>query len=308
MSLANIPSFDLNQASKSQADDRRNRAIADTFEPGSTFKIVTFAAALNEGLVQNEDKIFCENGRYKVKGRSRPLHDHKPHGWLTVHQIMQKSSNIGTAKIAQKLGEEKLYDYMRAFGFGRSSGLNLLGEVEGVLRPVDSWSKASIASLPMGQEIGTTAIQMVYAMGVIANKGYLMAPKIVKELRKKKGVMVARYESEVVRKVVSKDVAQQVSLMLESVVSHQGTARRAMIKGIRVAGKTGTAQKYDPKTKRYSKNKYVGSFIGFFPADNPRYCIGVFVDEPPYVYRYGGVIAAPIFQRIGEELKSYVVQ
>lgn len=307
LAMANKPHFDLNNISKTTAAERRNRAITDTFEPGSTFKIVTFSAALNEKTFKSTDILFCENGRYKVPGRSKPLHDHHSYGKLTVRQALQKSSNIGTCKIAQKIGPKKLYKYIKAFGFGQKTGIDLPGEVSGLLAHINKWSKASISSIPMGQEIGVNALQMVSAMSAIANKGDLMMPQVVQELRKKDGSLIKFYEPQKVRNIIRPEVALKVTSLLESVVSPQGTASKASIKGQRVAGKTGTAQKFDTSEKRYHKRKYVASFIGFFPVEKPQYCIGVFVDEPPYIYRYGSVVAAPCFKRIGEAIKNYTL-
>lgn len=305
VSLANRPHFNPNEYGQSEPGERRNRAVTEIFEPGSTFKAMTFAAGMNEDCVVSTDKIYCENGKYRVKGRRKPLHDHKPHKWLSVQEILQKSSNIGTVKIAQKLGSKRLYDYISLFGFGKKTGVSFHGEASGLLRSHERWSPASIAAIPIGQEIGTTAIQMVMGVSAIANKGVLMSPMIIKELRHKNGETIARFEPESVRRVVDEEVAMTVAEMMETVVDPQGTARRAAISGVRVAGKTGTAQKYDPQTKTYSKRKYVASFIGFFPVEAPRYCIGVFVDEPPYSVRYGGVIAAPLFQKIGQDIMHY---
>ncbi|MBU0650491.1 penicillin-binding protein 2 [bacterium] len=304
LGMANFPNYNPNTFNGDFASVR-NRIITDTFEPGSTFKIVTIAGALNEGVVSPEDKIFCENGSFQVKGRIRPLHDHKPHGLLTVTEVLQKSSNIGTVKIAMKTGKEKFFSYIRAFGFGEKTNIDIPGEVKGSVKDLSEWSDASISAIPMGQEIGATAIQMVSAMSAIANKGMLMKPRIVKEFRNSEGVVVRKFAPEFVRRVISEKTAKVMTDILEGVVGLKGTAKLAEVKGYKVAGKTGTSQKFDVENKRYSERKFIASFIGFLPADDPKLCILVIVNEPPYAKRYGGVIAAPVFAEIAKDCMVY---
>mgnify|MGYP001597030144 CR=1 FL=1 len=305
LALANFPNYNLNKPIK-DFDLVRNKIISDCYEPGSTFKIVGIAGALNEGIVNKDDKFFCENGEYKVQGRKKLLHDHTPHGWLTVKEVVQKSSNIGTVKIVMKLGREKLFDYIKKFGFGENSGIDLDGEIRGIVRNPSSWTDSSMSAIPMGQELGVTPLQIVFSMGAIANNGVLMRPKLVKELRNSKGVVVRRFEPEPIRRVLNVKTAGIMNEILESVVSSDGTASSAGIKGARVAGKTGTAQKFDFKNRVYSERKHIASFVGFAPVDDPKICVIVLIDEPPYSQRYGGVVAAPVFKKIAEEVLFYL--
>jgi len=300
LAMANYPSADPNNRAINKAASWRNKVVTDFFEPGSVFKIVTASAALEEDEFSLKDRIYCENGAYRF-GR-RVLHDHRPHGWLSFPEVIQKSSNIGTTKIAQTLGEERLYEYIRSFGFGQVTNVDLPGEVPGILRPLDKWSKIDITSLPMGQGIGVSALQLACSINVVANKGVLMKPYIVKYIRHESGYVLKEFGPVVVRQVVSAQTADAVKEILTGAVEN-GTGKRAKIDGIRVAGKTGTAQKVDPNGT-YSHSRFVASFIGFLPADKPVVSIVVVIDEPQPVH-YGGSVSAPVFKNIAKDLQGY---
>ncbi len=301
LAMANRPTYDLNNHSGVSKDVFRNRSICDLFEPGSVFKIVTAAAALEEKRVTEEDVFFCENGSYKVGGRI--LHDHRPHGRLTFRQVIEESSNIGTVKIAQLLGEDKLYQYVREFGFGSKLGIDLSGEISGVVQPVRQWSKTSISSIPMGHEVGVTALQLASAISVIANGGQLMRPFIIDSVRDSQGKIIKQNKPVLIRKVISVDTALRIKKILTGVIE-EGTGRLGKVAGFSAAGKTGTAQKIEPNG-RYSHNKFIASFVGFAPAEDPLLTIVVCVDEP-HPYYYGGVVAAPVFQKVAGDAIRYL--
>jgi len=303
LALANRPTFDPNKPGDSNAANRRNRVITDVFEPGSTFKIVAVSGALNEGVVRLSDRFHCENGRLYFAGKV--LRDHHSYGELSVREIITKSSNIGTAKVAMKLGASRLHKYISELGFGQRSGVPLPGEVRGILHPVRNWSKLSISRIPMGHEIAATPLQLVMAMSAMANGGNLMRPLLVDRLLDRDGNVVMQYKPTVVRKVIHDETAQQMVKTLITVVSAEGTARQAWLKDYTVAGKTGTAQKPSKTRRGYEAGKYFSSFIGFLPAENPKLCIGVFVDEPRNGH-YGGVVAGPTFKVIAEKSANYL--
>lgn len=280
---------------------RRNRAICDLFEPGSVFKIVTASAALEEKRVSEEDKFFCENGSYKVA--THTLHDHRPHGWLTFREVIGQSSNIGTSKVAQLLGKDTIYKYIRLFGFGEKLGVDLPGEVSGMIREPGLWSKISIAAVPIGQEVAVTALQLATAIAVVANGGQLMKPYIVKEIRDQYGEPIKQLSPNLMSKVISLETAQRLNKILVGVVE-EGTGKLAKIDGISTAGKTGTAQKLEPNGT-YSHDKFMASFIGFAPAEDPVIAIAVVVDQP-HPYYFGGVVAAPVFKKVAEDVIKYL--
>lgn len=301
LAMANRPTYDLNNYSHSSREDMRNRSICDLFEPGSVFKVVTASAALEEGKVDEEDVFFCENGSYRVGGHT--LHDHRPHGRLTFREVITESSNIGTVKVAQLLGEEALYRYIKAFGFGEKTGIELSGEIPGMIKEPRFWSKTSISAIPMGQEVGVTALQLACAISVIANGGQLMTPYIVESVRDKRGQIIKQNKPVFRRKVISVDTAGRMKKILTGVVE-EGTGRMAKVPGFSAAGKTGTAQKLEPNGS-YSHRKYVASFIGFAPAEEPLVAIVVMVDEPRPYY-FGGVVAAPVFQSVAADAIRYI--
>ena len=293
--------YDLNEYKTVSKDQWRNRAICDLFEPGSAFKIVTASAALEEKRITEEDKIFCENGAYRVANHI--LHDHAPHGWLTFREVIEESSNIGTTKVAQMLGPQIVYKYVRLFGFGSKLGIDLPGEISGMIKEPRFWSKTSIGAVPIGQEVGVTALQLASALSVIANGGQLMRPYIISEIRTKQGEVIKRASPFLIRKVISLETAARISKILTGAVE-EGTGRMARIPGFTCAGKTGTAQKLEANGA-YSHNKFVASFIGFAPAEDPVVTIVVSVDEP-HPYYFGGVVAAPVFRNVAVDVVRYL--
>jgi cell division protein FtsI/penicillin-binding protein 2 len=306
LAMANRPNFDLNLRSEAKPEEMKNRAIIDMMEPGSTFKIVAAAAALNERKLQPKSTIFCENGLWEFGGAI--LHDHRAFSYLSVQDILIKSSNIGAAKLALSVGDQKFYEYIRRFGFGERTGIELPGEINGLIRPPRSWSKISITRIPMGHEIGVTPLQMTVAMATIANGGKLITPRIVKSITASDGKTVTSLSPVVLRQVISPQTASQIGDALRGVVSDRGTAAAAAIPGFTIAGKTGTAQKVDPKGG-YEHGKYVVSFIGYLPAEHPE-VVGLVVLDDAQTTRpelnYGGLIAGPIFSRIAEKAAQYL--
>lgn len=306
LAMANRPNFDLNLRSEAKPEQMKNRAIIDMMEPGSTFKIVTAAAALNEHKVRPDTTIFCENGIWNFGGR--PLHDHKAYADLSVQDILIKSSNIGAAKLALSVGEQKFYEYIRRFGFGERTGIELPGEISGVIRPPQSWSKISITRIPMGHEVGVTPLQMTVAMATIANGGKLVTPRIVKSITTEDGKTVTTFSPTVLRQVISPETALQIGNALRGVVSDRGTAAAAAVPGFTISGKTGTAQKVDPKGG-YEHGKYVVSFSGYLPSENPEF-VGLVVLDDAHTknpeLNYGGLVAGPIFARIAEKAARYL--
>jgi cell division protein FtsI/penicillin-binding protein 2 len=301
LALANRPAFDLNDTEKIDQKIRRNHAVCDLFEPGSVFKIVTASAAIEENKVREEDKFFCENGSYRVANHI--LHDHRPHGWLTFREVIEQSSNIGTTKVAQGLGADLLYHYIKLFGFGAKLGIDLPGEVSGMIKPPRGWSKTSIGAVPIGQEVGVSALQLVSAISVIANGGLLMRPYIVKEIQDKYGEQIKEFSPVVINKVISAETASRIKEILVGAVEN-GTGKLSRVEGFRVAGKTGTAQKLEPDGA-YSHNKFIASFIGFAPADDPVIAVCVIADEP-HPYYFGGVVCAPVFKRVVSDVLKYL--
>ncbi len=302
LALANCPTYDPNHPGAFPAGALRNRVIADNHEPGSTFKIVVVSGALNERLVSLSDVFDCEHGHFYYAGAT--LHDHESYGNLTVEGIITKSSNIGAAKIGLRLGEPGLYQYIRGFGFGSRTGIFLPGEVYGSVPPVTSWTKISLARIPMGQGIEVTPLQMVMAMCAIANQGALMRPMIVDRLVDADGRVVVKYSPEKLRDVARPETMKQMVTALKTVVSKEGTAPKARLDNYTVAGKTGTAEKVE--NGHYVSDKYFSTFLGFFPADNPELCIAVFIDEPPKGDHFGGAAAGPIFKAIAERAAAYL--
>ncbi|MFV0415526.1 MAG: peptidoglycan D,D-transpeptidase FtsI family protein [Chthoniobacterales bacterium] len=305
LAMVNQPNFDPNDINSTKPEQMKNRAIISMVEPGSTFKIVPVSSALNENLATQSSLIFCENGRYHYGGRV--LRDHHGYGQLSVHDVLVKSSNIGAAKLAMMEGNQKFYEYIRRFGFGERTGIELPGEIPGLVHPPHRWSKISITRIPMGHEIAVTPIQISMAMATIANGGNLMAPQIVREITTTDGQQLNTFSPQVVRRVVREDVTREVRAALNEVVSTRGTAPLAHVEGYQVAGKTGTAQRVDPKGG-YTPGKYVVSFAGFLPADKPEILGYVVVDDAKSlnVKNYGGLVAAPIFSRIAERSARYL--
>lgn len=300
LAMASLPSYDPNKPD-TITPEMRNRVITDVVEPGSTFKIVVVSGALNDGVVRLNDPFDCEEGQFFYGGKT--LHDHEAFGTLTTEGIITKSSNIGAAKIGIKLGAERLYSYITDYGFAQRTGILLPGEVRGLLDPVKEWKKVSIAQIPMGQGIAVTRLQMIMAMAAIANDGWLMRPMLVTSLQNRDGSVVQKYQPQRVRQVIGEAADKQIIEALKTVVSPEGTAPGAAMKNYTVAGKTGTAQKVEDGA--YVHGKYIASFIGFFPADNPQLCISVVMDEPKEGY-YGGQVCGPVFKDIAERCASYL--
>lgn len=297
LALASRPGFDPSQRGSYRSEGVKNRAVADTYEPGSTFKIVALAGALNEKTADLDSTIFCENGQWVYAGS--PLTDHESYGMLTVRQIVAHSSNIGMAKLALQIGEEKLWNYARLFGFGEKAQkqeIALPGEEKGLLRPVAKWTKLSMTHIPMGYEVAVTNLQMAMAYATIANGGKRMEPRVVKAVVDRDNRVVMQFLPKVVCQVVRPEIASQVNEALRGVVSENGTAEAAQVPGFEVAGKTGTAKKLVQGV--YSKDKYRASFIGYLPADHPEFLVSILVDEPKGKLYYGGQVAAPAFKNI----------
>jgi cell division protein FtsI/penicillin-binding protein 2 len=269
-------------------------------EPGSTFKALVVAAAFNEGLIRLEDQVDCEGGAWMYRGFR--VRDDGRNRLLTVEQLLAKSSNVGAAKIGVQLGQERLYQYARGFGMGEPTRIHLGGEVSGLLHPLRSWSRWSVASIPIGYEVAVTPLQMAMAMSAIANGGTLMRPMVVSELVDQDGKPVERFYPTPVRQVLGEAASAMAVRALATAVA-EGTGRRAQLDFYQVAGKTGTARKL--VNGQYSATRHVGSFIGFFPAHDPQLCIAVVVDEPRSA-TYGGETAAPVFRRIGERAAVYL--
>jgi cell division protein FtsI/penicillin-binding protein 2 len=302
LAMASLPDYDPNKVPSDPAL-RRNPLIGDVCEPGSTFKIVVVSSALQDRVVTLRDIINCDNGAFSFAGRT--LHDaHGGHGLLSVESVITKSSNIGAAKIGIKLGEQRLYDHMCDFGFGMPTGIPLPAESRGILHPVNKWSKVSIAQIPMGHGIAVTRLQMAMAMATLANDGWLMRPMLVNRVEDNTGHVITQYQPQRVRQVVSEATASQMVKALKTVVAPGGTATMAALTNYTVAGKTGTAQK--PGKGGYQAGKYISSFIGFFPADDPQVCISIVLDEPSKNGYYGGVVAAPIFREVARNVASYL--
>jgi cell division protein FtsI/penicillin-binding protein 2 len=313
LAMASLPNFDPNNLQTINTNNEANLVISRIMEPGSTFKTIVISAALNEHLVTLNDPVFCENGIFSYGGIT--LHDSEGHhfGNLTVEQVLQKSSNIGASKIGMKLGADKLYDYMSDFGLGAATGIPLPGELSArqfVRPPRDetgksNWGKYSIAQIPMGQGVAVTRLQMAMALAAIANHGVLMRPMLVKNLQTRDGKVVEQYQPQAIRRVTTDETARQMVQALKTVVTPDGTAPKAALTNYLAAGKTGTAQKV--VNGRYADDRFVVSFIGFFPADNPEVCISIVMDAPREGgHAFGGALCGPVFHDIAARCASYL--
>lgn len=300
LALGNVPGFDPNRARDFPSQNYRNRVVADFYEPGSVFKIVTLLVALSERKDIDNTIFYCERGAYKIPGTV--LHDWKGFGNLTFVEVFQNSSNIGVAKIASLLGREALYKYISKMKFGKKTGIDLPGETPGYVKPVSSWSRTSDFIVPIGQEICTSLLQLATSFSAVANGGYLIKPYIVDKIVDKNGVVIKEIQPERKEKIFSDQVTRRAKHILWRVVE-EGTGRRAKIKGINIAGKTGTAQKISPQGG-YSQSDYYATFLGFFPVEDPQYLIAVVIDEPR-TYHYGGMVAAPLFKKIAQKIIEY---
>lgn len=303
LAMANIPDFNPNIYMDYPMAFYKNPAVENTYEPGSIFKPFVISSALNAGVISSEQKIFCEDGHYKVY--NIVIKDAEgDFNMLSVGDIIKYSSNIGAAKIGEKLGSTSLYDYLRRFGFGKQTGIQLPGESPGILNPVDKWSGVSIDTIPFGQGVSATPIQLVTAMSAIANHGFLLMPQIIKGIRKPNGE-IEMIHPVIKRRVISGHVADEITNMLIGVVNDGGTGVNAQMKGYVVAGKTGTAQIPDPKTGTYYKDKFISSFLGFVPANDPKIVMLIMLIEPKK-NPYGGSSAAPVFKEVAERILPYL--
>ncbi len=305
LAMASRPNFEPDAIGEAKPEEMKNHAVIDMFEPGSTFKIVVASAALNEGLITTETRIDCEGGHFAYAGKI--LRDHHPYGMMTVHEILEKSSNVGSAKMGLMEGDQTFYEYVKRFGFGERTGVELPGEIPGLVHPPARWDKLTLTRMPMGQAVAVTPLQTIQAMSVIANGGRLLAPHIVKSLSDADGKVIKDFQPAVIRDVINPQTAAIVNAALMDVVSPKGTAILASVPGFRVAGKTGTAQIPKPGGGYY-ENKYLASFVGYMPAEDPAFICLVMIQDPkvgPELY-YGGLVAAPIFSRIAERAARYL--
>ena len=303
LAMANWPLFDPNHGGRENADSWRNRAITDAFEPGSTFKVFLVTAALEEGVIKTSEKIFCENGNYRVARHT--INDVHPYGWLTIPEVIKYSSNIAASKIALELGSERYAKYISNFGFGVTTGISLPGEAKGLVRSWEKWRPIDLAATGFGQAIGVTAIQLAMATAAISNGGVYGQPLIAKEVVDAKGDPVRQFTGTSTRRIIQKRTAEKIRDMMQSVTEEGGTGVQAAPRGYSAAGKTGTAQMVDPETGRYATNKYTSIFTGYIPANDPRLVITVVIHEPHGAI-YGGVVAGPIFRNIAAKALPYL--
>jgi len=303
LAMASYPTFNPNQFIQYRSKSWRNEAISDVFEPGSLFKVFLAAAALEEQVVRPSDSFFCENGSYTVYDRT--IHDTSKHGWLTFQQILKFSSNIGASKVGEKMGRERFYRYIAAFGFGEKTQINLPGEGKGIVHHPRYWPPVALDTISFGQGISVTGIQLVTALSTIANGGFLMRPYVVEKTLNEKGEVVQSFQPETIRKVISGATAEKVMALLKTTTEKGGTGEGAVPAGYDVAGKTGTAQKVDSLLGGYSETRYTSSFMGFAPSGEPKLALLVVIDEPQGG-NYGGVVAAPIFKAIMEKVLPYL--
>ncbi len=301
--LANRPAYNPNKGGNASGSEKRNRAITDCYEPGSTFKIIIGVGSLEEKLVKPETLFDVSRGGIEAGGKT--IRDVHKYGVLTFKEIIQKSSNVGSIMVGMKLGKEKLYKYAKLLGIGEKTGIDLPGEVSGWMHPTERWSGTSLGAIPIGQEVAVTPLQMLRAYSAIANGGFLVRPHVVSKIVSPNDQVVASFKDKEMKRVISAKTAETFKDILKSVTEDGGTGKSASVKGNPVAGKTGTAQMINPVTKRYSKEKYVSSFVGFVPADNPRFALIVIVYEPKGAI-YGGAVAAPVFKDIANQALSYL--
>ena len=304
LALANWPFYNPNNFSEYPSSVRRNRVVTDLFEPGSTFKVAIAAGLIEDEIVAPMDKIDCEKGIYVVS--NHVVHDSHVYETLTFKEAVGVSSNIAIIKSAQNWSPKRIYQYLCSFGFGKKTGIDLPGEVSGTIPSPDKWSKLSISAIPIGQEVAVTGIQLIQPMAVIANKGILMKPYIVKSIINKNGV-VKEFRPKPIRRVISEETAEKMADILEGVVQN-GSGRRAYMTSYRIAGKTGTAKKFDFESKKYSMEKLVVSFAAFAPVNDPKICVLVVIDEPKSdsTEIWGGTVCAPIVREIIRESLRYL--
>jgi cell division protein FtsI (penicillin-binding protein 3) len=305
LALANWPKFNPNSATSVPTEARMDRAVSAIYEPGSTFKLITLAAAFDQNLIRAEEVFNCENGSIVVAGHR--IHDHKKYGDLTVAEILANSSDVGAIKIALRLGPPRFNDYIHAFGFGSPSGVDLPGESRGLVQRLEHWGSFSIGSISMGQEVGVTPLQMINAVSAVANGGLLYKPRVVEEMRRGDRVLPLEGPSAPAepKRVIRPETAATMRRLMEGVILN-GTGKPARLDGWTAGGKTGTAQKIDPANGRYSRTKVIASFIGFAPINNPAVTILVSVDSPEGWPHDGAAVSAPVFKRIAEQVLPYL--
>ncbi|MEW6052519.1 MAG: penicillin-binding protein 2 [Nitrospirota bacterium] len=303
LALANRPAYDPNRGGSARASERRNRAITDCYEPGSTFKIIVGLGSLEEKLVKPHTLFDVSKGGIEVGGKT--IRDVHPHNVLTFREVIQKSSNVGSVMLGMRLGKERVYKYAKLLGIGEKTGIDLPGEVSGWIYAPERWSGTSLGAISIGQEVAVTPLQVLRVYAAVANGGFLVTPHIVSEIMSPDGRVIAEFKDKEMKRVISARTAEIFREILKSVTEEGGTGRGASVDGNPVAGKTGTAQMINPATKRYSKEKYVSSFVGFVPADTPRLAMIVVVYEPKKQI-YGGVVAAPVFREIANQALSYL--
>ena len=303
LALANRPAYDLNKGGSAGGSVKRNRSITDCYEPGSTFKIVIGVAALEEKIFRPNSLFDVSRGGIEVGGKT--IRDVHKYGVLTFKEVIQKSSNVGSIMVGLKLGRERIYKYAKLLGIGEKTGIDLPGEVSGWLHPPERWSGTSLGAIPIGQEVAVTPLQVLRAYAAVANGGFLVKPHVVSEIVSPDGLVLASFKNGEKTRILSEKTAAKFTEILKSVTEEGGTGKSASVDGNEVAGKTGTAQMINPVTKRYSKEKYVSSFVGFVPADNPRIAMIVVFYEPRGQI-YGGVVAAPVFRDIASQALSYL--
>jgi len=301
LAIANFPLFNPNSFSMYKKEFWRNRCITDPFEPGSTMKIFSAAAAIESGGCTPDTIFFCENGSYRI-GRNT-VHDTHSHGWLSVQKIIKYSSNIGAIKIGEMIGPKSLHDTLTKFGFGSKTGVDCPGETSGSLSPYQKWSKIDAGTISFGHGISVSALQLVSAVSAIANKGVLMKPYIVQAVTDRSGEYIKQFAPQKVGQAISEKTAEIVTNMMRTVVESGGTGVSAYLEGYSVCGKTGTSEKAEKGG--YTQDDYTASFVGFLPAENPQLAIVVIIDEPQEIH-YGGIVAAPAFREIAKEVINYL--
>jgi len=302
LAMANYPQFNPNRYKDFGKEIWRNRCVTDAFEPGSTMKIFSAAAAIESKICTPNTIFYCENGQYSVG--SNVVHDTKSHGWLPLHKIVKYSSNIGAVKISQTIGSELMYNTLKAFGFGEKTGIDCPGESSGRLSSYQKWSKIDAGTIAFGHGISVTAIQLTAAVSAIANDGLLMKPYIVQSVRDEQGNMVSQFGPKPIRQSISPETARTITQMMMTVIEDGGTGTNARLSGYTACGKTGTSQKTNRRGE-YTNENYIGSFVGFAPVENPKVAILVVIDEPKKNY-YGGLVAAPAFKKIAEATLNYM--
>ena len=302
LAVANWPTFNPNAAKDSPPETRVDRAASALYEPGSVFKIVTLSAAIDQGITKPDEVIDCQNGAIYIAGHR--IRDHKAYGNLTVSQILANSSDVGAIKIGLRLGAPKFFDYITAFGFGQPTGVDLPGESRGKLRRLENWTPVSVGSISMGQEVGVTPLQMTEAVSAIANGGLIVRPHVIREFRRGNQITEPQESQQPARRVIRETTAASMRRMMEGVVL-EGTGKKAKLEGYTTAGKTGTAQKYDPNTGRYSTHDLIASFVGFAPINSPAITVYVQLDSPAGAHE-GGQVAAPVFQHVAQQVLAYL--